>query len=151
MPNLNPPFEVTLRVQGWSEPVLDLKCLFGLPVLTWSEYAATCRFSSQAGDSYGIATRAYFTLAKLSKKSRQIETNSVSESRFSTVFCQRTDSANQHLDSTHGYFNPAALCFFLPVLRATATRNRCATAARMAPPLLLATFSGQILLSLLRI
>jgi len=111
-------FEVTLRVQGWSEPVLDLK----MPVWTPGsylvrEYARHLQdFSSQAGDSLrdSYAARA-LPWRKKSKNHWQIETDSVSDiTVFYRIFANELTVRTNHLDSTHGYFNPAALCFFLP-------------------------------------
>lgn len=103
-------FEVTLRVQGWSEPVLDLK----MPVWTPGsylvrEYARHLQdFSSQA-DARTLPWR------KQSKNHWQIDTNSVSDiTVFYRIFANELTVRTNHLDSTHGYFNPAALCFFLP-------------------------------------
>ncbi|MEG5139966.1 MULTISPECIES: M61 family metallopeptidase [unclassified Microcoleus] len=103
-------FEVTLRVQGWSEPVLDLK----MPVWTPGsylvrEYARHLQdFSSRSGDR-ALPWR------KISKNHWQIETNSVSDvTVYYRIFANELTVRTNHLDSTHGYFNPAALCFFVP-------------------------------------
>jgi predicted metalloprotease with PDZ domain len=103
-------FEVTLRVQGWSEPVLDLK----MPVWTPGsylvrEYARHLQdFRSQSGDR-ALPWR------KVSKNHWEIETNSVSDVTVCyRIFANELTVRTNHLDSTHGYFNPAALCFFLP-------------------------------------
>ncbi|WP_293145887.1 MULTISPECIES: M61 family metallopeptidase [unclassified Microcoleus] len=111
-------FEVTLRVQGWAEPVLDLK----MPVWTPGsylvrEYARHLQdFRSQSGDSLrdSYAARA-LPWRKISKNHWQIETNSVSDVTVCyRIFANELTVRTNHLDSTHGYFNPAALCFFLP-------------------------------------
>ncbi|WP_293353328.1 MULTISPECIES: M61 family metallopeptidase [unclassified Microcoleus] len=111
-------FEVTLRVQGWSEPVLDLK----MPVWTPGsylvrEYARHLQdFRSLSGDSLrdSYAARA-LPWRKISKNHWQIETNSVSDVTVCyRIFANELTVRTNHLDSTHGYFNPAALCFFLP-------------------------------------
>ncbi len=103
-------FEVTLRLAGWSEPVLDLK----MPVWTPGsylvrEYARHLQdFSSQGGEG-ALPWR------KQSKNHWQIETDSVSDiTVFYRIFANELTVRTNHLDSTHGYFNPAALCFFLP-------------------------------------
>ena len=104
-------FEVTLRVQGWSESVLDLK----MPVWTPGsylvrEYAKHLQdFRSTAGD------RSVLLWRKRSKNHWQIETNSVSDVTVNyRIFANELTVRTNHLDLTHGYFNPAALCFFLP-------------------------------------
>lgn len=111
-------FEVTLRVQGWSAPVLDLK----MPVWTPGsylvrEYAKHLQdFSSIAGDSLrdSFAARA-LSWHKISKNHWQVDTDSVSDVTVSyRIFANELTVRTNHLDRTHGYFNPAALCFFLP-------------------------------------
>lgn len=104
-------FEVTLRVQGWSEPMMDLK----MPVWTPGsylvrEYAKHLQdFSSTTGGDRSLSWR------KQSKNHWQIETNSVSDVTVNyRIFANELTVRTNHLDSTHGYFNPAALCFLLP-------------------------------------
>ncbi|XZN90341.1 MAG: M61 family metallopeptidase [Microcoleus sp.] len=104
-------FEVTLRVQGWSEPMMDLK----MPVWTPGsylvrEYAKHLQdFSSTTEGDRSLSWR------KQSKNHWQIETNSVSDVTVNyRIFANELTVRTNHLDSTHGYFNPAALCFLLP-------------------------------------
>lgn len=111
-------FEVTLRVQNWSAPVLDLK----MPVWTPGsylvrEYAKHLQdFRSGAGDSLrdSFAART-LPWRKISKNHWQVDTDSVSDVTVSyRIFANELTVRTNHLDGTHGYFNPAALCFFLP-------------------------------------
>ncbi len=104
-------FEVTLRVQGWSSPMMDLK----MPVWTPGsylvrEYAKHLQdFRSTTGGDRSLSWR------KQSKNHWQIETNSVSDVTVNyRIFANELTVRTNHLDSTHGYFNPAALCFLLP-------------------------------------
>ncbi len=104
-------FEVTLRVQGWSEPMMDLK----MPVWTPGsylvrEYAKHLQdFRSTTAGDRSLSWR------KQSKNHWQIETNSVSDVTVNyRIFANELTVRTNHLDSTHGYFNPAALCFLLP-------------------------------------
>lgn len=104
-------FEVTLRVQGWSEPMMDLK----MPVWTPGsylvrEYAKHLQdFRSTTAGDRSLSWR------KQSKNHWQIETNAVSDVTVNyRIFANELTVRTNHLDSTHGYFNPAALCFFLP-------------------------------------
>ncbi|MEZ2240009.1 M61 family metallopeptidase [Microcoleus sp.] len=104
-------FEVTLRVQGWSEPMMDLK----MPVWTPGsylvrEYAKHLQdFSSTTEGDRSLSWR------KQSKNHWQIETNSISDVTVNyRIFANELTVRTNHLDSTHGYFNPAALCFLLP-------------------------------------
>ncbi|MGB3511907.1 MAG: M61 family metallopeptidase [Microcoleaceae cyanobacterium] len=52
---------------------------------------------------------------KLSKNHWQIETSGVSEVTVQyRIFANELTVRTNHLDTTHGYFNPAALCFYIP-------------------------------------
>jgi predicted metalloprotease with PDZ domain len=105
-------FEVTLFVQGWPEPMLDLK----MPVWTPGsylvrEYAKHLQdFSAEAGDR-----KQPLPWRKLGKNHWQIETADTSsiEVRY-RVFANELSVRTNHLDATHGYFNGAALFFFIP-------------------------------------
>ncbi len=105
-------FEVTLLVQGWQEPVLDLK----MPVWTPGsylvrEYAKNIQdFSAHTGDQgQRLPSR------KLSKNHWQIETADSSQITVRyRVFANELSVRTNHLDATHGYFNGAALFFFIP-------------------------------------
>ncbi|MBW4683198.1 MAG: M61 family metallopeptidase [Microcoleus vaginatus WJT46-NPBG5] len=104
-------FEVTLRVLNWHEPVLDLK----MPVWTPGsylvrEYAKNLQnFGAQTADAQPLSWR------KVKKNYWQIDTAGVSEIivRYRLYANELTVRTN-HLDSTHGYFNGAALFFYLP-------------------------------------
>ncbi len=105
-------FEVTLFVRGCSEPVLDLK----MPVWTPGsylvrEYAKHLQdFSADTGDQgHQLIAR------KISKNHWQIETADTTEIRVHyRVFANELSVRTNHLDATHGYFNGAALFFFIP-------------------------------------
>ncbi|MCC3436072.1 MAG: M61 family metallopeptidase [Microcoleus sp. PH2017_29_MFU_D_A] len=103
-------FEVTLRVQGWSEPVLDLK----MPVWTPGSYLVR-EYARHLQDFRSLGGDRALLWRKISKNHWQIETNSVSDVTVCyRIFANELTVRTNHLDSTHGYFNPAALCFFLP-------------------------------------
>jgi predicted metalloprotease with PDZ domain len=105
-------FEVTLSVQGWQEAVLNLK----MPVWTPGsylvrEYARHLQdFSADTGDpGHPLPSR------KLSKNHWQIETADTSEITVRyRVFANELTVRTNHLDASHGYFNGAALFFFIP-------------------------------------
>jgi predicted metalloprotease with PDZ domain len=105
-------FEVTLFVQGWQESVLDLK----MPVWTPGsylvrEYARHLQdFSAETGDErHPLPSR------KLGKNHWQIETGDASQITVRyRVFANELSVRTNHLDATHGYFNGAALFFFIP-------------------------------------
>jgi predicted metalloprotease with PDZ domain len=103
-------FEVTLHVQGWSESVLDLK----MPVWTPGSYLVR-EYAKHLQDFRSTAGDRCLLWRKLSKNHWQIETNSISDITVNyRIFANELTVRTNHLDSTHGYFNPAALCFFLP-------------------------------------
>ncbi|OCR00894.1 peptidase M61 [Oscillatoriales cyanobacterium USR001] len=104
-------FEVTLRVQSWQKPLLDLK----FPVWTPGsylvrEYAKNLQdFRVYAGESQPLSWR------KVSKNHWQVETENVSEVTVKyRVFANELTVRTNHLDASHGYFNSAALFFYLP-------------------------------------
>ena len=103
-------FEVTLRVQGWSNPVLDLK----MPVWTPGSYLVR-EYARHLQDFSSLSGDRALPWRKKSKNHWQIQTDSVSDITVRyRIFANELTVRTNHLDSTHGYFNPAALCFFLP-------------------------------------
>jgi predicted metalloprotease with PDZ domain len=112
-------FEVTLRVKGWQLPVLDLK----MPVWTPGSYLV--REYSRHLQDFSVA--AGLAWHKVSKNHWQVET-SIAHFTGSDIHHEQVDEiticyrvyANDltvrtnHLDGTHGYFNGAALFFFVP-------------------------------------
>lgn len=105
-------FEVTLLVQGWAASVLDLK----LPVWTPGsylvrEYAKHIQdFGAEAGSQ-----RQPLPWRKVGKNHWRINPENAAEIivRY-RVFANDLSVRTNHLDATHGYFNGAALFFFLP-------------------------------------
>ena len=103
-------FEVTLLLSGWNESVLDLK----LPVWTPGsylvrEYAKHLQDFSAAGN--GCALKWH----KKGKNHWQIETAGGSDVVVKyRMFANELTVRTNHLDGTHGYFNGAALFFYLP-------------------------------------
>ncbi len=103
-------FEVELHVKDWKLDLLDLK----LPVWTPGsylvrEYAKHLQnFSVQSPDEQSLRWR------KVSKNHWQVETFNVNELiiRYQ-VFANELTVRTNHLDPTHGYFNPGALCLYL--------------------------------------
>jgi len=105
-------FEVTLQVQGWQQGVLDLK----MPVWTPGsylvrEYAKHLQnFSAHADD-----TKQPLPWHKVSKNHWQVETGETSAITVRyRIFANELTVRTNHLDATHGYFNGAALFFFMP-------------------------------------
>lgn len=104
-------FEVTLSLQNWQEPRLDLK----MPVWTPGsylvrEYAKHLQdFSTVDNQGQSLAWR------KVGKNHWQIDTADASDIQVRyRVFANELSVRTNHLDSTHGYFNGAALFFFIP-------------------------------------
>ncbi len=105
-------FEVTLHLVNYISPVLDLK----MPV--WSpgsylvrEYAKNLQdFAAFAGDEA-------LPWQKISKNHWQVNKNGVSELTIRyRIFANELTVRTNHLDTTHGYFNGAALFFRIPGL-----------------------------------
>ncbi len=104
-------FEVKLTVDHWDNQVLDLK----MPVWTPGsylvrEYAKQLQdFAATAGDDRKLVT------AKLTKHHWQIQTLNCEKVIICyRMFANELTVRTNHLDATHGYFNPAALCFYVP-------------------------------------
>ncbi len=105
-------FEVTLLVQDWQEPTLNLK----LPVWTPGSYLVR-EYAKQLQDfSAEVSNRQQrLPWRKLSKNHWQIETADTSSITVRyRVFANELSVRTNHLDATHGYFNGAALFFFIP-------------------------------------
>ncbi|NJL36345.1 MAG: M61 family metallopeptidase [Leptolyngbyaceae cyanobacterium SM1_4_3] len=105
-------FEITLQIKGWQSDVLDLK----MPVWTPGsylvrEYARHLQdFSAEIPDSAKP-----LNCQKQSKNHWQITTANTPDIivRY-RVFANELSVRTNHLDATHGYFNPAATFFYLP-------------------------------------
>ncbi len=108
-------FEVTLQVSHWQSETLDLK----MPVWTPGsylvrEYARHLQDFS-ARDSKGELGE--LISHKLSKNHWQVATAGASEIEVSyRIYANDLTVRTNHLDATHGYFNGAALFFFVPGL-----------------------------------
>lgn len=105
-------FEVTLSVQGWQNAVLDLK----MPVWTPGSYMVR-EYSKnlQEFSTYTGKQKHSLPVHKVSKNHWQIQTTDTSEITVKyRIFANELSVRTNHLDSTHGYFNGAALFFFIP-------------------------------------
>ncbi|MBD2087903.1 M61 family metallopeptidase [Trichocoleus sp. ST-U3] len=103
-------FDVTFTVQNWQSPILDLK----LPVWTPGSYLVR-EYSKHLQDFSADSSEQPLAWRKLSKNHWQIETNSVSEVTVRyRMFANELTVRTNHLDGTHGYFNSAALLFYIP-------------------------------------
>ena len=105
-------FEITLQVDNWQESVLDLK----MPVWTPGSYLIR-EYARHIQDfrSNNSDTQEPLESKKISKNHWQINTNNCSKITVKyRVFANELTVRTNHLDGTHGYFNGAALFFFIP-------------------------------------
>lgn len=119
-------FHVTLQVRNWQESVLDLK----MPVWTPGSYLVReyARHVQQLSASTGDLGRA-LKVRKRSKNHWQVETETASEITVHyQVYANELTVRTNHLDATHGYFNGAALFFYLP------DWQHCPIQVAIAPP-----------------
>jgi predicted metalloprotease with PDZ domain len=113
-------FEVTLQVNNWQAPSLDLK----MPVWTPGSYLVR-EYAKQVQDltAENSHDRQSLPAKKLSKNHWQIQTENVSDLRVRYhVYANELSVRTNHLDATHGYFNGAALFFFIPGLEQQAVQ-----------------------------
>jgi predicted metalloprotease with PDZ domain len=102
-------FEVTIEVEAWPGPVLDLH----FPVWTPGSYLVreyarhVQNFRAEAG---GIALPWH----KRSKNRWRVESAAGRVTVRYQVFAHDLTVRTNHLDRSHGYFNPAATLFFVP-------------------------------------
>ncbi len=104
-------FEVKLTVSNWDSEVLDIK----MPVWTPGSYLVR-EYAKQLQD-FGAVTGEgeKLIVTKIAKNYWQIQTDSNTEILISyRMFANELTVRTNHLDATHGYFNPAALCFYVP-------------------------------------
>jgi predicted metalloprotease with PDZ domain len=118
-------FEVTLEIKNWQDSVLDLK----MPVWTPGsylvrEYARLIQdFQAETQDKQPITSQ------KISKNHWQLDTENISDIIVKyQVFANDLSVRTNHLDATHGYFNGAALFFFI-----TGFKN-CPFEVKINPP-----------------
>ncbi|MBD1823938.1 M61 family metallopeptidase [Cyanobacteria bacterium FACHB-DQ100] len=98
-------FEVTLRIQGWTLPTIDLK----MPVWTPGSYLV--REYSRHLQGFKSAS----PWQKLAKNHYQIQTQGKEAIEVHyQIFANELTVRTNHLDENHGYFNGAALFFYVP-------------------------------------
>jgi predicted metalloprotease with PDZ domain len=106
-------FEVQLTVSNWTNDneTLDLK----MPVWTPGSYLVR-EYSKQLQDFTAVTgTGEKLSAIKISKNHWRIQTNGITEIQINyRMFANELTVRTNHLDATHGYFNPAALCFYIP-------------------------------------
>jgi predicted metalloprotease with PDZ domain len=104
-------FEVTLTVSNWHSGWLDLK----LPVWTPGSYLVR-EYSKQLQDfRASTVAGSQLVATKVAKNHWRVQTADRDrvEIRY-RIFANELTVRTNHLDASHGYFNPAALCFYVP-------------------------------------
>ena len=105
-------FEVKLTIENWRTPLLDLK----MPVWTPGSYLVR-EYAKQIQDFKATSEQTPLITQKINKNHWQIETPNTSVVTINyRVFANELSVRTNHLDMTHGYFNGAALFFFIPGL-----------------------------------
>lgn len=104
-------FEVMLRVRGWQDSVMDLK----MPVWTPGSYLVR-EYAKHLQEFWaGDFDEQPLKWRKLSKNHWQVETAQSSEVTVRyRIYANELSVRTNHLDGTHGYFNGAALFFYIP-------------------------------------
>jgi predicted metalloprotease with PDZ domain len=116
-------FEVTLHIQGWRSNVLDLK----MPVWTPGSYLV--REYARHLQDFAAEGQKPLKWQKQSKNHWQIETGDVNEITVRyRIYANELTVRTNHLDLTHGYFNGAALFFYIPEFQ------HCPIQVTIAPP-----------------
>ncbi|MBN3924910.1 M61 family metallopeptidase [Nostoc sp. NMS4] len=103
-------FEVTLRLVNHPSPILDLK----LPVWTPGSYLIR-EYAKNLQDFVALAGDKPLPWRKIGKNNWQVDKIGVSELTVRyRIFANELSVRTNHLDTTHGYFNGAALFFRIP-------------------------------------
>ena len=107
-------FEVSLHIENWSDNILNLK----MPVWTPGSYLVR-EYSRHIQDFKAVSKDKQKKLLtqKISKNHWTIETKEVDKILINyRVFANELTVRTNHLDSSHGYFNGAALFYYIPGL-----------------------------------
>jgi len=106
-------FEVTLQIRGWQsqkQSVLDLK----MPVWTPGSYLIR-EYARHLQEFSAAADGVILSWHKLSKNHWQVQTQGHENLTIQyRIYANELSVRTNHLDGTHGYFNGAALFFFIP-------------------------------------
>ncbi|BAQ66174.1 protease [Geminocystis sp. NIES-3709] len=105
-------FEVTLNIENWQENTLDIK----MPVWTPGSYLVReysrhlQKFTVISADNFS-----YLSWIKKTKNHWSIETNDHQNITIKyQIYANDLTVRTNHLDGSHGYFNGAALFFYIP-------------------------------------
>jgi predicted metalloprotease with PDZ domain len=103
-------FEITLQIEGWQQDRLDLK----MPVWTPGSYLVREYSRHLQGFAAEVESEA-IVWEKQGKNHWQLQTAGVSSLTVRyRIFANELTVRTNHLDHTHGYFNGAAVFFFIP-------------------------------------
>ncbi|MGC8713677.1 MAG: M61 family metallopeptidase [Leptodesmis sp.] len=105
-------FEITLTVQGWQSDRLNLK----MPVWTPGSYLVR-EYARHLQDFTVVngQTDAPLGWQKVGKNHWQVNSQGANEVTIRyRIYANELTVRTNHLDSTHGYFNGAALFFYIP-------------------------------------
>jgi predicted metalloprotease with PDZ domain len=104
-------FEIELTVCNWDRDLLDLK----MPVWTPGSYLVR-EYAKQLQNFIAVGDKGdRLATIKIAKHHWQIQANQYNKITISyRMFANELTVRTNHLDATHGYFNPAALCFYVP-------------------------------------
>ena len=111
MPNpQNHLFEVTLHLKDYSLSTLDLK----MPVWTPGSYLVR-EYAKHLQDFSAMSDDKALNWRKIGKNHWQVDTDRISKVTVKyRIFANELTVRTNHLDSTHGYFNGAAIFFRIP-------------------------------------
>src|SRR5262245_56508771 len=103
-------YEVTLEAGGIAGPVADV----ALPVWTPGSYLVR-EYARHVQEFSASAGGQPLSWRKLDKSTWRIETNDAAQITISyKVYAYELSVRTSHLDASHGYFNPASICMYLP-------------------------------------
>lgn len=103
-------FEVKFTVSNWDRDLLDVR----MPVWTPGSYLVR-EYAKQLQNFVVKSGDRHLNSTKISKQQWQIQTDDCQEITINyQIFANELTVRTNHLDATHGYFNPAALCFYIP-------------------------------------
>ncbi|NJL91282.1 MAG: M61 family metallopeptidase [Coleofasciculaceae cyanobacterium SM2_1_6] len=112
-------FVVTLQIQGWTEPTLDLKMPVWTPgsylVREYARHVENFGAVGKVGET-GEIQETSLAWQKVAKNHWLVETpGQIPVITISyTVFANELTVRTNHLDASHGYFNGAAMFFYIP-------------------------------------
>ncbi len=105
-------FTITLNIENWQENILDLK----MPVWTPGSYLVR-EYSRHLQNFRANSTENHNKLSWQKKAKNHWQINTKNQENITIkyqIYANDLTVRTNHLDATHGYFNGAALFFYLP-------------------------------------